>query len=388
MTDLKLTATTFYGLEQILADELQQLGAKHVKTANRAVYFEGDLGFLYKANYNLHTALRVLRQLKSFRQIYKAQQLYRAIIGIDWSQWLTLKQTFRIDVTGQTKYFKNTNFIALKAKDAIIDQFRAAYNQRPDIDLKQPDIRIVLHFKDQHLDVLLDSSGEPLHKRGYRTQTNIAPLNEVLAAGIISLSGWQARRSLLDPMCGSGTILIEAAMWQMRIPAAINRQKFAFQNWSDYDETLFELIKNSSINKIRELPAGIKLTGYDKAPSAVAKARLNIKNANLDAFIRIEQADFFKTKAVDSELFLLFNPPYDERLSIDIKAFYKNIGDTLKQEYSGSEAWLLTGNLQTLKYVGLRPSKKIKLFNGKLEARLVQYLMYAGSKRGKHSIFP
>ena len=383
MTDLKLTATTFYGLEQVLANELQQLGAKHIQSGNRAVYFEGDLGFMYKANYNLHTALRILRQLQTFHQIYKAAQLYHAIAGIDWSQWLTPQQTFRIDVTGQTKYFKNTNFIALKAKDAIVDQFRTAFNQRPDINLKQPDIRIVLHFKDQHLNVLLDSSGEPLHKRGYRTQTNIAPLNEVLAAGIVSLSGWQALHSLLDPMCGSGTILIEAAMQQMHIPAAINRQKFTFQNWFDYDEALFDLIKKSSINKIRELPSNIHLIGYDKAPSAVAKARQNIKNANLEDFIHIEQTDFFKTKRPTQDLMLLFNPPYDERLSIDVKDFYKNIGDTLKQEYSGTEAWLLVGNLQALKFVGLRPSKRIKLFNGKLEARLVQYQLYKGSKKVK-----
>ena len=384
MSGLKLTATTFFGLEQVLAKELQQLGAQNVQTGNRAVYFEGDLGFMYKANYNLHTALRILRQLKSFHQIYKATQLYNAIASIDWSEWFSPQQTFRIDVTGQSKFFKHTKFAALKAKDAIVDQFRSSYHQRPDIDLKQPDIRIVLHFKDQHLDVLLDSSGEPLHKRGYRMRTNIAPLNEVLAAGIVALSGWDGRRSLLDPMCGSGTILIEAAMWQMCIPAAINRQKFTFQNWPDYDETLFDLIKNNSIDKIRELPNGIKLIGYDKALSAVEKARQNIKNANLDAFISVKQADFFKTKAVDSRLFLLFNPPYDERLSINIKTFYKNIGDTLKQSYTGSEAWLLTGNLQTLKYVGLRPSKKIKLFNGKLESRLVQYLLYAGSRRGKY----
>ena len=385
MSDLKLTATTFFGLEQVLANELQQIGAKNVKIENRAVYFEGDLGFLYKANYNLHTALRILRQLQTFCQIYKASQLYHAISGIDWSQWLSPQQTFRIDVTGQTKYFKNTNFIALKAKDAIVDQFRAAYNQRPDINLKQPDIRIVLHFNDQHLDVLLDSSGEPLHKRGYRTRTNMAPLNEVLAAGIVCLSGWKARHNLLDPMCGSGTILIEAAMQQMHIPAAINRQKFAFQNWSDYDEALFELIKNSSINKIRELPSGIKLIGYDKAPSAVAKARKNIKNANLEDFIHIEQTDFFKTERPTQDLMLLFNPPYDERLSINVKDFYKKIGNTLKQHYTETKAWLLVGNLQALKFVGLRSSKKIKLFNGKLEARLVQYRLYEGSKKIKVS---
>ena len=383
MNDLKLTATTFYGLEQVLAGELRQLGARNIKLANRAVYFEGDLGFLYKANYNLHTALRILRQLKSFGKIYKAEQLYHAVAAIDWSEWFLPQQTFRIDVTGQTKFFKNTKFIALKAKDAVVDQFRSSHNRRPDIDLKQPDIRIVLHFSDQHLNVLLDSSGEPLHKRGYRTQTNMAPLNEVLAAGIVSLSGWQANRSLLDPMCGSGTILIEAAMLQMRIPAAINRQKFAFQNWSDFDPELFDIIKNSSIDKIRELPSGIKLLGYDKATSAVEKARKNIKNANLEAFIRVEQADFFKTKGPEVNTFLLFNPPYDERLSVDIKAFYKNMGDTLKQHYTGSEAWILTGNLQTLKYVGLRPSKKIKLLNGKLEARLVQYLLYEGTKKKK-----
>ena len=383
MTDLKLTATTFYGLEQVLANELQQLGAKNIKTGNRAVYFEGDLGFMYKANYNLHTALRVLRQIQTFHQIYKAAQLYHAIAGIDWSKWLSPQQTFRIDVTGQTKYFKNTNFIALKAKDAIVDQFRNRFKQRPDINLKQPDIRIVLHFKDQHLDVLLDSSGEPLHKRGYRTQTNIAPLNEVLAAGIVSLSGWQARHSLLDPMCGSGTILIEAAMQQMHIPAAINRQKFAFQNWSDYDEALFDLIKKSSINRIKELPSNIKLIGYDKAPSAVAKARQNVKNANLDEFIQIDQTDFFNTERTIQDLMLLFNPPYDERLPINVQDFYKKIGDTLKQNYTGAEAWLLIGNLQALKFVGLRPSKKIKLFNGKLEARLVQYRLYEGSKKVK-----
>ena len=383
MTDLKLTATTFYGLEQVLADELQQLGAKKLKTGNRAVYFEGDLGFMYKANYNLHTALRILRQLQTFHQIYKAAQLYYAISGMDWSQWLSPQQSFRIDVTGQTKYFKNTNFIALKAKDAIVDQFRTTVNQRPDVNLKQPDIRIILHFKDQHLDVLLDSSGEPLHKRGYRTRTNMAPLNEVLAAGIVSLSGWQTQNSLLDPMCGSGTILIEAAMQQMYIPAAINRQKFAFQNWSDYDEALFDIIKNSSINKIRELPSNIKLIGYDKAPSAVTKALQNIKNANLEDFIHLEQADFFKTERPAQDLMLLFNPPYDERLSINVKDFYKKIGNTLKQHYTGTEAWMLVGNLQALKFVGLRPSKKIKLFNGKLEARLVQYRLYEGSKKTK-----
>jgi len=379
--DLQLTATTFYGLEDVLAKELQQLGAKNIRTANRAVYFSGDLGFLYKANYNLHTALRILWQISSYKNIYKAEQLYTAVSKINWQEFMNVNQTFRIDVTGQTKFFKNTRFIALKAKDAIVDQFRSAVNQRPDIDLKQPDIRIILHFQDQKLHILLDSSGESLHKRGYRTMTNIAPLNEVLAAGMVKLSGWQGLQNLLDPMCGSGTILIEAAMSAMHIPAAINREKFAFQNWQNYDADLFELIKDSSLKKIRELPPGIKLIGYDKAPSAIEKARQNIKNANLEEFITIKQADFFQTIRPEHKTMLMFNPPYDERLNINVKEFYKRIGDTLKHNYPDTEAWLLVGNLQALKYVSLRPSKRIKLFNGKIEARLVQYQMYAGSRK-------
>ncbi len=383
MRDLKLTATTFFGLEAILAQELRNLGAKNVVEANRAVYFEGDLGFLYKTNYNLHTALRVLWEIAVVKNVYKAGHLYEAVNQIDWSRFMSVNQTFRIDVTGQTQYFKNTRFIALKAKDAIVDQFRNQYDQRPDIDLKNPDIRIILHFQDQKLHILLDSSGESLHKRGYRTQTNIAPLNEVLAAGIVALSGWQGRRDLLDPMCGSGTILIEAAMMQMYIPANINRAKFSFQNWKNYDTDLFEVIKNASLKKIRELPLGTKLIGYDKAPSAVEKARQNIKNANLEAFISISAADFFKTERPQRDTLLLFNPPYDERLAIDVTGFYKNIGDTLKQNYPDTEAWLLVGNLQALKSVGLRPSRRIKLFNGKLEARLVQYKLYKGTKKTK-----
>ncbi len=383
MNNLKLTATTFFGLEEVLADELLQLGARDIVKGNRSVTFTGDKGFMYKANYNLHTALRILWQIAFQKNIYKAEHLYKAIAAIDWTQYMDISNTIRIDVTGQTKYFKNTRFIALKAKDAIVDQFRQKYNSRPDISLKNPDLRIVLHFKDDKLDILLDSSGEPLHKRGYRTMTNIAPLNEVLAAGIVALSDWRGNENLLDPMCGSGTILIEAAMYAMQIPAGINRQQYAFQKWKDYDPELFELIKESSLKKIRELPAGVKLIGYDKAPSAVEKAIQNVKNANLEEFITIKQADFFRTIRPKKPTQLLFNPPYDERLSIDTQSFYKKIGDTLKNNYPDTIAWMLVGNLQALKYVGLRPSKRIKLFNGKIEARLVKYKLYSGSKKTK-----
>ncbi len=383
MTNYHLVATTFYGLEDVLAGELLQLGARNIQKGNRSVRFQGDLGFMYKANYNLHTALRILTEIKNVRKIFKAEHLYRTIYQMDWSAYMDVKDRFRIDVTGQTKYFDNTRFIALKAKDAIVDQFREKHNVRPNIDLKNPDLRIVLHFTDDKLNILLDSSGEPLHKRGYRTATNIAPLNEVLAAGIVALSGWHDNQNLLDPMCGSGTILIEAAMMQMRIPAGINRREFAFEKWKNFDSNLFEIIKESSVNKIQELHDGIKLIGYDQAPSAVAKAQQNVKNANLEAFISIKQADFFKSVRPDNPTMLLFNPPYDERLSIDVQNFYNQIGNILKHHYPDTTAWMLVGNLQALKYVGLRPSRKIKLFNGKLEARLAKYEMYAGRRRDK-----
>ncbi len=383
MHHLQLTATTFYGLEQVLAGELLELGAQNIKIANRAVHFEGDLGFMYKANFNLHTALRVLMAVKTFHQIYKSEHLYKAVHSIDWEQFMSVHQTFRIDVTGQTKFFKNTRFIALKAKDAIVDQFRDKYGKRPAIDLKNPGLHVILHFSDNHMLVSLDSSGDSLHKRGYRTQTNLAPLNEVLASGIVALSGWNSHTNLLDPMCGSGTILIEAAMWDMRIPAAINRKRFGFQNWKNYDETLFELIQKSSFKKIRELHSGAKITGFDKSPSAVAKSIQNVENAGLDEFIRIKQADFFKTFRPEEDVQLLFNPPYDERLPVDIRVFYRQIGDTLKHHYPNTVAWMLVGNLQALKSVGLRPSKKIKLFNGKIESRLVRYDLYEGSKKQK-----
>ncbi len=383
MNDLQLIAKTFFGLEDVLAKELLQLGAKNIKKGNRSVSFTGDLGFMYKANYNLHTALRILREFKQFRRIKTADDLYKAISKINWDTLFDKDGSFRIDVTGKAQYFKNTQFIALKSKDAIVDQFRQKYGSRPNISLSDPDLRIVLHFFNDTLNVLLDSSGESLHKRGYRSATNIAPINEVLAAGMVALSGWNGTQNLLDPMCGSGTILIEAAMQEMRIPASINRSEFGFEKWKDFDKELFSLIKESSLKKVRELHKGIKFIGYDKAPSAVEKAIQNVKNANLEAFISIKHTDFFRTFRPKNATMLLFNPPYDERLSINTKEFYRQIGNTLKFNYPDTHAWMLVGNMEALKVVGLRPSRKIKLFNGKIETRLVKYEMYAGSKKAK-----
>jgi putative N6-adenine-specific DNA methylase len=379
--NFKMVAKTFFGFEEILAKEVQQLGGQDVQTGTRVVTFSGDKGFMYKANLSLRTALKILKPIKWFK-VFNEKSLYDGISSIDWSQFMTEKQTFVVDVTLYSEAFNNSQFVALKTKDAIVDQFRAKSGVRPSIDKDFPDLRIHIHLDRDQCTVSLDTSGESLHQRGYRSATNIAPINEVLAAGMLLLSGWEGTSHFLDPMCGSGTILAEAAMIACNIPANINRKEFAFEKWNDWDNDLFDQIIDSLMKKTREFHYTIK--GYDKAPSAVRKAQDNIQNANLDDYVTIEQKDFFETeKHTEGPLHMVFNPPYGERLDIDMERFYREIGDTFKQSYPNTQAWFITANLEALKFVGLKPSRKIKLFNGKLEARLVKYDIYEGSKRTK-----
>lgn len=380
--NFKMIAKTLFGFEEILAQELRNLGAQKVETGVRMVSFYGDKGFMYKANIALRTALKILKPIKEFR-VFNKQSLYKGIQSIDWTDFLSNNKTFVIDTTVNSDIFNHSQFVALKAKDAIVDQFRELTGQRPNIDKDFPDLRINIHIQKENCSVSLDTSGNSLHHRGYRTATNIAPINEVLAAGMLLLSGWDGQCDFLDPMCGSGTILAEAAMIACNIPANINRKEFAFEKWNDWDNDLFDKVTDSLLKKTRDFHYTI--TGYDKAPSAVAKAKDNIKNANLDEYINISQENFFTTKKqTEGKLFMLFNPPYGERLDIDLERFYREIGDTFKQNYPNTDAWFITANLEALKFVGLRPSRKIKLFNGKLEARLVKYEIYEGSKKGKY----
>ena len=380
----KMVAKTFFGFEEILAKELQNLGAQNVEQGVRMVSFKGDKGFMYKANLSLRTALKILKPIYFFKA-NNEQALYKGISGINWSKLLNANQTFVIDTTVHSEYFNHSEFVSQKCKDAIVDQFRERTGQRPSIDKVHPDLRINIHIDKDQVSVALDTSGNALNQRGYRTATNIAPINEVLAAGILLLSGWDGQTDFLDPMCGSGTFLAEAAMIACNIPANINRKEFAFEKWNDWDNDLFDNISDSLLKRVREFNYTIK--GYDKAPSAVQKAIDNIKNANLDEYISIEEKNFFDTeKTSEGKLHIVFNPPYDERLDIHMEEFYKNIGDTLKKNYPGTNAWMITANLEALKYVGLKPSRKIKLFNAGLEARLVKYEMYEGSKRTKFQV--
>jgi putative N6-adenine-specific DNA methylase len=379
--NFRMLAKTLYGFESLLAKELRNLGASNVKEGVRNVSFDGDTGFMYKANLSLRTALKVLKPIKSFK-VFNEKQLYRQLYEIDWSEYFDSSQTFAFDTTMNSDVFNNSLFVSQRSKDALVDKFRDIERQRPSVNTSNPDIRINIHIYNNDCTVSLDSSGTSLHQRGYRISTNIAPINEVLAAGLLLLSGWDGRTDFLDPMCGSGTLLIEAAMIACNIPANINREAFAFKNWNDFDEVLFQKIIDSRLNQTREF--NHKIIGYDKAPSAVRKAQENVDNANLTEYITIARKDFFRTeKPVDSSLKMVFNPPYGERLYIDVEEFYSKIGDTLKQNYSGTNAWLITANLDALKQVGLKPSRKIKVFNGKLESRLVNYEMYEGSKKEK-----
>lgn len=381
-----MVAKTLFGLEEILAQELKTLGAQAVKIGVRNVQFVGDTGFMYKANLCLRTALRILKPIHR-SNISKIDEVYQAMHGIAWEDIMDENSTFAIRATVMTSDPQNSMYVALKAKDGLVDRFRSRVGSRPNVDKDFPDFSIHLYVTDKIVEVSIDSSGTSLHQRGYRSATNIAPINEVLAAGILMLSGWRGDTDFLDPMCGSGTLLIEAAMIACNIPPNLNRKEFAFQKWSDWDNDLYEKIEASSLNKTRSFSYSI--TGYDKAPSAIRKAAQNISNANLNDFIKIEREDFFRTEKLDPDksLHILFNPPYGERLPIYVDVFYKRIGDTLKQSYSGSQAWFITANMEALKHVGLRPSRRIKVFNGKLESKLVKYELYSGTKK-VHKIKP
>ncbi len=377
--NFKMLAKTFFGFEEILAKELRQLGAQEVEIGNRAVSFVGDKGFMYKANLCLRTALKILKPIHT-ATIESDNDLYQLFYDFPWTDYLEVDSKFVIDSVVYGELFTHSQYASQKAKDGLVDRFRDEFQARPSVEMNRPDLRINLHIQNDQCTISLDSSGASLHHRGYRTATNIAPLNEVLAAGLIQLSGWKGNTDFYDPMCGSGTILIEAALFSCKIPANINRKSFAFEKWKDWDESLMETIKTSQLKKI--INPNVQIKGSDKAPSAVEKAIQNVENANLSDFITIEKKDFFQVeKETKGPLHLLTNPPYGERLEGDMNVFYQGIGDSFKQSFPNTQAWMISSNMEALKHVGLRPSRKIKLFNGKLESRLLLYPIYEGTKR-------
>ncbi|MBE9489164.1 MAG: methyltransferase [Bacteroidetes bacterium] len=379
--NFKMLAKTLYGLEEILAQELRRLGASEVEIGTRNVTFEGDKGFMYKANLCCRTAIKILKPISSFN-VFTEADIYKKVYEIPWEEYMDVDGTLAVDATVFSKQFTHSKYIALKTKDAIVDRFRDKEGRRPDVDLDHPTLRVNIHIDRNICTLSLDSSGQSLHKRGYKVASTMAPINEVLAAGIIMLSGWSGQCNLLDPMCGSGTILTEAAMIACNIPPNLNREEFGFENWPDFDVDLFELIENAALKKIKDFH--FKIEGFDIEADVVSKAKENIESANLQEFISVRKQDFFESKKEnDNSLYIVFNPPYDERIQVDAEKLYASIGATLKHGYPGTQAWMITSNMEALKHVGLRPSRRIRLYNGKLESKLVKYEMYEGSKKAK-----
>jgi len=378
---LKFIAKTLEGLEEILADELSDMGAQDIEIWKRAVAYSGDKMTLYRSNLMLRTCLKVLVFMKEF-SVENEIELYNEIKKIPWEDYLGLEDTFAIDSVVNSEKFRHANFIALKAKDAIADRFREKYNQRPNVDTQDPTLKINIHIRENIVTLSLDSSGQSLHMRGYRKHSVDAPLNEVLAAGLVLMSSWDKSSTLIDPMCGSGTILCEAARIAGKIPPQSPDRAFAFKKWKSYDPELWKMVCDEAEAKIntKDIPS---LLGYDINQKAAQVAITNIGEAGLSEFIKIEKEDFFYLEG-SQDIILIFNPPYDGRLKEkDVLDFYSFIGDKLKLSFQGCTAWILSGHMAAMKNIGLRPSAKKSLLNGSIPSLFCRYDMYAGSKKQK-----
>jgi len=387
MTDrFDMVAKTFLGLEGVLADELRALGAEDVAEGNRVVYFKGDKEILYRANFACRTAVRILKPVLTLRST-SADDLYEQLKGFDWEQLMTVKTTFAIDATVYSEDFNNSRFVTYRVKDAIADYFNDKYGKRPSIRLTNPDIRLDVHISGRDVTLSLDSSGDPLFKRGWRVAQTDAPINEVLAAGIILLSGWDGKTDLIDPMCGSGTFLIEAALIAANIAPGVYRDSYAFQQWPDYDADLFDKIYNDDSGE-REFTH--KIYGSDIEGKAIAIARTNVKNAGLNKYIELERRDFNDINEVPEGGTLISNPPYGERLDVeDIESLYRDLGYKFKHTFQGYNIWLICYNEELYYKVGLKPSVRYKLNNGGLDCELLQYVIFDGRYdemrgRGEH----
>lgn len=375
----RLIAKTFEGLEGVLAGELENLGAGNIRIIKRGVSFTGDKKMMYKANYLCRSALRVIKPIAEF-SISNQDDFYEKVLGIPWEKFLTLQKTFAIDPVVFSGIFTHSHFAALRCKDAIADRFLKKHKRRPSVDTNDTDILINLHIKEQQVTISLDSSGSSLHLRGYRKRSAEAPLNEVLAAGMIMLTGWKGDVDLYDPFCGSGTLLIEGAMQAMNIPAGHYRENYGFMNWTDYDGKLWNDIKQDAEGKKKS--PGCRFFGSDISGTALSASRVNIRTAGLSREIDLKKKDVRDTSKSGPEGIIITNPPYGERMKTDnISGLYSELGDTLKNNYLGFSAWVLTSDMDALKNVGLRTSKKLILFNGPLECRFANFELYKGSRK-------
>ena len=389
----KMVAKTMVSLEEVLADELREMGAENVAVLNRAVEFEGDMRLLYRANYSCRTALAILKPFAEF-DANDDQELYDQVYKIRWEKILDCDCTFMIDSTTSGEVFTHSYYAALKTKDAIVDRFRRNFGKRPSIDTEQPDYKFNLHIRDNHITLLMNASGDSLHKRGYRQGVGIAPINEVLAAGLLKLAGWDkalqakpADLNFYDPMCGSGTMLIEAAMMANSIPAQYYRgNKFGFMRWKEFNLGEWKSVKNEEDRKIGSLDFEGEIWGNDIDEQVIQQCEKNLEYTKLHHDVMLHIGDFADQEPPEGKTLIVTNPPYGERIKVeDLNAMYEKLGDTFKQRYGGDcDVWLITSDFEAMKHIGLHPSRKIPVQNGSLDCRFLHFELYDGSKKAKY----
>ena len=380
--EFQMLAKTFKGLEDVLAKELVELGANNVKIERRAVSFTGDKRMLYMANFCLRTASRILVPIAQFKARH-TDDIYEQVKQIDWSEYMTTKMTFQIDATVYSDYFRHSQFVTYRVKDAIVDWWMERGGVRPSVKLTNPDLYLNVHIGGDVVTVSLDSSGESLHKRGYRVANTQAPINEALAAGMLLLAGWKGQGDFYDPMCGSGTLLIEAALIARNIAPGIYRKEFAFEKWANYDADLFEDVYSDDS---REREFTHKIYGSDAGFYAIQTAMKNIESAGLQRDIEAKQIRVQELRLADKETdgaLVMINPPYGERLAQDkdVMNLYQDMGTALKHQFSGATAWIISSNDEALKCIGLRPAKRVRLVNGDLDCWFNQYVLFKGDHK-------
>ena len=391
----KMVAKTMVNLEEVLADELRELGAENVTPTNRAVEFEGDMRLLYRANYCCRTALAILKPFAEF-DADDDQQLYEQVYKIRWEKIMDIDATFMIDSTTSGEVFTHSYYAALKPKDAIVDRFRRNFGKRPSIDTEQPNYKLNLHIRDNHVTLLMNSSGDSLHKRGYRQGVGVAPINEVLAAGLLKLAGWdnaiaQSHDNAInfyDPMCGSGTMLIEAAMMANCIPAQYYRgNNFGFMRWKEFNLGEWKSVKAEEDRKIGSIDFEGEIWGNDIDEQVIQQCERNLEYTKLHHDVMLHIGDFADQEPPEGRTLIVTNPPYGERIKVeDLNAMYEKLGDTFKQKYGKDcDVWLITSDFEAMKHIGLHPSKKIPVQNGSLDCRFLHFELYEGSKKAKYA---
>ena len=386
--DFLMLAKTFKGLEEVLAQELIELGANDVQLERRAVSFRGDKALLYRANLCLRTAIRILVPIASFK-VKDTDALYNQVKALNWSQYMTADQTFAIDAIVYSESFRNSRFVTYRVKDAIADYWIDKAHKRPSVSTQIPDILLNVHVANEQVTISLDSSGESLHKRGYRVATTEAPISEVLAAGMLLLAGWKGQSDFYDPMCGSGTLLIEAALIARNIAPGIFRSSFAFEKWPDFDADLWNDIYNDDSN---ERDFTHRIYGSDASFYAIQQATKNVKSAGVAKDIELKQVRLEELKDLSAlhpftpSPLVMLNPPYGERLKSnkEMEDLYSAIGTTLKHQFTGSTAWIISSNVEAMKCIGLKPSKKYHLLNGELDCQFNKYELFQGKRNEAH----